>query len=184
MTRTIPGPIPSSPNFSTTSMIGRLTIDSFVDQITLGPHILRFLDGIRPRQGESSRDEEDENENREDLRQTSKAKADVHEGSLVSPHLEPALPSSDDAKWPNGKVSTSEPEGPGFQILIPLKIRRVLGLLHVKSYVGAKRSLGGVVRKFGERLPAQVSSSSDRFRMTTSIPKYPSCCFKKGLQHN
>ncbi|GBN03437.1 hypothetical protein AVEN_65359-1 [Araneus ventricosus] len=43
MTRTIP----SSPNFSTTSMIGRLTIDSFVDQITLGPHILRFLDGIR-----------------------------------------------------------------------------------------------------------------------------------------
>ncbi|GBM43658.1 hypothetical protein AVEN_78030-1 [Araneus ventricosus] len=47
MTRTIPGPIPPSPNFSTTSMIGRLTIDSFVDQITLGPHILRFLDGIR-----------------------------------------------------------------------------------------------------------------------------------------
>ncbi|GBN56666.1 hypothetical protein AVEN_110033-1 [Araneus ventricosus] len=47
MTRTIPRPIPSTPNFSTTSMIGRLTIDSFVDQITLGPHILRFLDGIR-----------------------------------------------------------------------------------------------------------------------------------------
>ncbi|GBN23683.1 hypothetical protein AVEN_109786-1 [Araneus ventricosus] len=47
MSRMIPGPIPSSPNFSTTSMIGSLTIDSFVDQITLGPHILRFLDGIR-----------------------------------------------------------------------------------------------------------------------------------------
>ncbi|GBN34184.1 hypothetical protein AVEN_138973-1 [Araneus ventricosus] len=46
MTRTIPEPIPSSPNFSTTSMIGRLTIDSLVDQITLGPHICRFLDGI------------------------------------------------------------------------------------------------------------------------------------------
>ncbi|GBN91445.1 hypothetical protein AVEN_141163-1 [Araneus ventricosus] len=42
MTRTIP----SSPNFSTTSMIGCLTIDSFFDQITLGPHIWRFLDGI------------------------------------------------------------------------------------------------------------------------------------------
>ncbi|GBM68678.1 hypothetical protein AVEN_255401-1 [Araneus ventricosus] len=48
MTRTIPGPIPSSPNFSTTSVIERLTIDSLVDQITLGPHIGRFLDGISP----------------------------------------------------------------------------------------------------------------------------------------
>ncbi|GBN67750.1 hypothetical protein AVEN_44670-1 [Araneus ventricosus] len=55
MTRTIPGPIPSSPNFSTTSMIGRLTIDSFVDQITLGSHILRFLDGIRKPQGHIAR---------------------------------------------------------------------------------------------------------------------------------
>ncbi|GBL56797.1 hypothetical protein AVEN_257474-1 [Araneus ventricosus] len=47
MTRTIPGPIPSSQNFSATSMIGRLNIASLVDQITLGPHIWRFLDGIR-----------------------------------------------------------------------------------------------------------------------------------------
>ncbi|GBM73768.1 hypothetical protein AVEN_85167-1 [Araneus ventricosus] len=47
MTRTIPEPIHSSPNFSTTSMIGGLTIDSFFDQITLGPRIWRFLDGLR-----------------------------------------------------------------------------------------------------------------------------------------
>ncbi|GBN90425.1 hypothetical protein AVEN_61885-1 [Araneus ventricosus] len=40
----------------------------------------------------------------------------------------------------------------GFQFRkpIPLKIRRVLGLLHVKSYIGAKRPPAGVVRKFGE----------------------------------
>ncbi|GBN32414.1 hypothetical protein AVEN_169509-1 [Araneus ventricosus] len=43
---------------------------------------------------------------------------------------------------------------------IPLKIRCVLGLLHVKSYVGIKRPSAGVVWKFGEGIPAQVSSSS------------------------
>ncbi|GBM71092.1 hypothetical protein AVEN_146306-2-1, partial [Araneus ventricosus] len=43
---------------------------------------------------------------------------------------------------------------------IPLKIRHVWGLLHVKSYVVAKRLPVGVARKFGEEVPAQVSSSS------------------------
>ncbi|GBM72179.1 hypothetical protein AVEN_184510-1, partial [Araneus ventricosus] len=40
----------------------------------------------------------------------------------------------------------------GFQFRnpIPLKIRRVLGLLHVKSYVMAKRPPVGVAWKFGE----------------------------------
>ncbi|GBN57044.1 hypothetical protein AVEN_44338-1 [Araneus ventricosus] len=33
---------------------------------------------------------------------------------------------------------------------IPLKIRRVWGLLHAKSYVVAKRPPVGVARKFGE----------------------------------
>ncbi|GBO04576.1 hypothetical protein AVEN_269662-1 [Araneus ventricosus] len=49
-----------------------------------------------------------------------------------------------------------------FQIRnpIPLKIRRVWGLLHVKSYVVRKRPLLGVAWKFGEGVPAQVSSSS------------------------
>ncbi|GBM34125.1 hypothetical protein AVEN_155131-1, partial [Araneus ventricosus] len=41
-----------------------------------------------------------------------------------------------------------------------LKIRRVWGLLHAKSYVVAKRPPVGVARKFGEGVPAQVSSSS------------------------
>ncbi|GBL87373.1 hypothetical protein AVEN_118326-1 [Araneus ventricosus] len=43
---------------------------------------------------------------------------------------------------------------------IPLKILRVWDLLYAKSYVVAKRSPVGVVRKFGEGVPAQVSSSS------------------------
>ncbi|GBN05870.1 Aspartyl/asparaginyl beta-hydroxylase [Araneus ventricosus] len=43
---------------------------------------------------------------------------------------------------------------------IPLKIRRVWGLLHVKSYVVVKRPPVGVAWKFGEGVPARVSSSS------------------------
>ncbi|GBL91630.1 hypothetical protein AVEN_23676-1 [Araneus ventricosus] len=41
----------------------------------------------------------------------------------------------------------------GFQVRnpIPLKIRRALGLLNAKSYIGSKRPPAGVVRKFGER---------------------------------
>ncbi|GBM53665.1 hypothetical protein AVEN_51506-1 [Araneus ventricosus] len=53
----------------------------------------------------------------------------------------------------------------GFKVRnpIPLKIRRVLGLLHAKSYVRGQTSFVGVVRKFGEGVSAQVlSSSSDR----------------------
>ncbi|GBO44718.1 hypothetical protein AVEN_274493-1 [Araneus ventricosus] len=42
---------------------------------------------------------------------------------------------------------------------IPLKILRVYGLLHAKSYAVAKRPPVGVEWKFGEGLPAQVSSS-------------------------
>ncbi|GBL64297.1 hypothetical protein AVEN_79703-1 [Araneus ventricosus] len=40
--------------------------------------------------------------------------------------------------------------------------RRVLGLLHVKSRVVAKLPPVGVAWKFGEGVPAQVSSESDR----------------------
>ncbi|GBN03506.1 hypothetical protein AVEN_116548-1 [Araneus ventricosus] len=43
---------------------------------------------------------------------------------------------------------------------IPLKIRRVWGPLYAKSYVVAKRPPVGVAWKFGEKVPAQVSSSS------------------------
>ncbi|GBM30663.1 hypothetical protein AVEN_203326-1 [Araneus ventricosus] len=43
---------------------------------------------------------------------------------------------------------------------IPLKLRRVWGLLHVKSYVAAKRPPVGVAWKFEEGVPVQMSSSS------------------------
>ncbi|GBN45664.1 hypothetical protein AVEN_147908-1, partial [Araneus ventricosus] len=61
-----------------------------------------------------------------------------------------------------GLVGRSRPRAGGSQVrdLIPLKIRRVWGLLHAKSYVVAKRPSVGVARKFGEGVPAQVSSSS------------------------
>ncbi|GBM97121.1 hypothetical protein AVEN_30394-1 [Araneus ventricosus] len=50
----------------------------------------------------------------------------------------------------------------GFQVRdpIPLKFRHVWGLLHAKSYVVVKRPPVGVAWKFGEWVPAQVSSSS------------------------
>ncbi|GBM02353.1 hypothetical protein AVEN_138463-1 [Araneus ventricosus] len=50
----------------------------------------------------------------------------------------------------------------GFQVRkpIPLKIHRVLGLFHAKSYIVGQTSPAVVVRKFGEGLPAQASSSS------------------------
>ncbi|GBM77268.1 hypothetical protein AVEN_265574-1, partial [Araneus ventricosus] len=53
-------------------------------------------------------------------------------------------------RWPSGKVSTS---GPEVRNPIPLKIRRVWGLLHAKSYVGSKRPPVAVARKFGEGDP-------------------------------
>ncbi|GBO25831.1 hypothetical protein AVEN_266169-1 [Araneus ventricosus] len=43
---------------------------------------------------------------------------------------------------------------------IPLKIHRVWGLLHAKSYAVAKRPPVGVARKPAEGVPDQVSSSS------------------------
>ncbi|GBN21589.1 hypothetical protein AVEN_112388-1 [Araneus ventricosus] len=63
-------------------------------------------------------------------------------------------------RWPNGRVLAW-----GFQVrnTIPLKIRHVWDLLHVKSYVVAKRPPVGVEWELGEGVPAQVlSSSSDR----------------------
>ncbi|GBO27163.1 hypothetical protein AVEN_16625-1 [Araneus ventricosus] len=56
-------------------------------------------------------------------------------------------------RWPSGKVSTS---GPEVRNPIPLKIRRVWGLLHAKSYVVARWCGAEVWRG----MPAQVSSSS------------------------
>ncbi|GBL75254.1 hypothetical protein AVEN_194484-1 [Araneus ventricosus] len=43
--------------------------------------------------------------------------------------------------------------GAGFQVrnLIPLKICRIWGLLHAKSYVASKCPPAGVLRKLGER---------------------------------
>ncbi|GBM80282.1 hypothetical protein AVEN_114741-1 [Araneus ventricosus] len=62
--------------------------------------------------------------------------------------------------WPSGKVPVSEPGKSQVRNPIPLKIRRVSGLLQAKSYLGVKRPPSGVVRKLVEGVPAQVSSSS------------------------
>ncbi|GBO12941.1 hypothetical protein AVEN_63926-1 [Araneus ventricosus] len=51
-------------------------------------------------------------------------------------------------RWPSGKVSTSGPEGRRFENPIPLKICRVWGLLHTKSYAVAKRPPIGVAQKY------------------------------------
>ncbi|GBM37268.1 hypothetical protein AVEN_244950-1 [Araneus ventricosus] len=63
-------------------------------------------------------------------------------------------------RWPSGRDSALG--AGGFQVRdpIPLKIRRVGGPLHAKSYLVAKRHPAGVARKFGEGVPAQASSSS------------------------
>ncbi|GBM71388.1 Tigger transposable element-derived protein 4 [Araneus ventricosus] len=55
--------------------------------------------------------------------------------------------------WPSGKISASGPEGPRPQTRLLRRSAVYVGPLHVKSYVGIKR-------KFGEGVPAQVSSSS------------------------
>ncbi|GBM12961.1 hypothetical protein AVEN_164012-1 [Araneus ventricosus] len=61
-----------------------------------------------------------------------------------------------------GGLAVRSRRAEGFQVRnpIPLKIRRVLGLLYAKSYVkgGAKCPPLGVMRKFGEGVPAHVSS--------------------------
>ncbi|GBN54319.1 hypothetical protein AVEN_188184-1 [Araneus ventricosus] len=55
-------------------------------------------------------------------------------------------------------LAKSQLQGQKVQVRnpIPLKIRLLWGLLHVKSYVVCRRPTG-VVRKFGEGVPAQVS---------------------------
>ncbi|GBN29718.1 hypothetical protein AVEN_94107-1 [Araneus ventricosus] len=55
-----------------------------------------------------------------------------------------------------------------------------VGLFHVKSYEVIERPPAVVFRKFGERVPAQVSSSSSDKKITTPVSKYPSCCSKTG----
>ncbi|GBM26307.1 hypothetical protein AVEN_66538-1 [Araneus ventricosus] len=68
-----------------------------------------------------------------------------------------------------GLVSGCRPQRRRVRNPIPLKIRRVLGLLHVKTYVKVKRPSAGVVRKFGEGVSAQVSSSSSDRKDETLI---------------
>ncbi|GBO06136.1 hypothetical protein AVEN_163342-1 [Araneus ventricosus] len=51
--------------------------------------------------------------------------------------------------WSSGKADLGT-GGSQVRNSIPLKIRRVWGLLHAKSYVVAKRPLVSVARKFGE----------------------------------
>ncbi|GBL85798.1 hypothetical protein AVEN_63140-1 [Araneus ventricosus] len=63
-------------------------------------------------------------------------------------------------RWPSGKVLALGLEGSGLETRFYMKISRVRGMLHVKSYVVAKRPPVGVAWKFGDGVPAQASSLS------------------------
>ncbi|GBN72203.1 hypothetical protein AVEN_148277-1 [Araneus ventricosus] len=66
-------------------------------------------------------------------------------------------------RWPRGKVSTSGPKGRRLDTRFHRRSAVYGACCHAKSYAVAKRSPVGVARKFGEGVPAQVStSSSDR----------------------
>ncbi|GBL88311.1 hypothetical protein AVEN_102986-1 [Araneus ventricosus] len=71
-----------------------------------------------------------------------------------------------------GKVSTSGPEGSRFQTRFHRITAAEAGLVHVKS-AGAKCPPAGVVRKFGEGMPAQMTSSSPdhAIKISRSVPK-------------
>ncbi|GBL75771.1 hypothetical protein AVEN_155064-1 [Araneus ventricosus] len=62
--------------------------------------------------------------------------------------------------WPIGKVAASRSEGSRFQTRFHLRSAVYEDLVQPKSYEGAKGPPAGVMRKFGEGEPAQVSSSS------------------------
>ncbi|GBM06656.1 hypothetical protein AVEN_190875-1 [Araneus ventricosus] len=64
------------------------------------------------------------------------------------------------------------------------EIRRVWGVLHVKSYVVAKRYPVGVEWKFGEGVPAQVSSSSSDHGSKLRGPSQNSPRFASKLDAN
>ncbi|GBN90772.1 hypothetical protein AVEN_94199-1 [Araneus ventricosus] len=78
-------------------------------------------------------------------------------------------------RWPSGKVQVRNP--------IPLKIRRVWGLLRAKSYLVAKRPPVGAAWKFGEGVPAQVSSSSSDCgsKSRSPSPNSPRVASKRGV---
>ncbi|GBN61167.1 hypothetical protein AVEN_11214-1 [Araneus ventricosus] len=67
-------------------------------------------------------------------------------------------------RWPSGKVSAFVPEG--FQARNPtlMKIRRLWGLLHTKSYIVTKRSSAGVAWKLGEGVSSTSSDSGSKLR--------------------
>ncbi|GBL85830.1 hypothetical protein AVEN_63163-1 [Araneus ventricosus] len=80
-------------------------------------------------------------------------------------------------QWPSGRISALGPEGSR------LETRRVWGLLQDKSYVVAKRPPAGVAWKFGERVPAQASSSSSDRGSKLRGPSQNSPCvaFKRDV---
>ncbi|GBM00488.1 hypothetical protein AVEN_111720-1 [Araneus ventricosus] len=76
-------------------------------------------------------------------------------------------------RWRNGKDSALGSKGFQVRKLIPLKIRRVLGLLHVKSYVGGQMSsrwCGVEVWKGGVG-SGVVHVIWPRFKITSFVPK-------------
>ncbi|GBM84883.1 hypothetical protein AVEN_49930-1 [Araneus ventricosus] len=66
-------------------------------------------------------------------------------------------------RWPIGKAPASWPKGSRLETRFHPGSAVHVGPLHLKAYIGTKRSTVGMVRKLGERVPAQaLSSSSDR----------------------
>ncbi|GBL81217.1 hypothetical protein AVEN_143551-1 [Araneus ventricosus] len=81
---------------------------------------------------------------------------------MVIKHVEPEnviIHALHRPRWPDGKVSTSEPEGSRIETRFHRRTAAKAGPVHAKS-VGAKCPPAGVARKRGEGVKAQVSSSS------------------------
>ncbi|GBN75957.1 hypothetical protein AVEN_199327-1 [Araneus ventricosus] len=63
-------------------------------------------------------------------------------------------------RWPSWTASTFGVGGFQARNSIPLKIHRICGLLHAKSYSVAQHPPADVVQKFGEGVTVQVPFSS------------------------
>ncbi|GBN77181.1 hypothetical protein AVEN_167034-1 [Araneus ventricosus] len=83
-----------------------------------------------------------------------------------------------------GIMVRSRPRTGGSQARnpIPMKIRRVWGPLHAKSYVVAESSRAGAAPEPGDEGARQGVAPviRPRFKITRSVPKQPPCCFQNG----
>ncbi|GBM06587.1 hypothetical protein AVEN_220029-1 [Araneus ventricosus] len=78
----------------------------------------------------------------------------------------------DKPRSPSSKVSDSEPDGSNP---LPLKIRHVLGLLHVKSYIGGKtpsRWCGAEVWRVGACSGDEFRANANRMAVAQVYPRH------------